>query len=77
MPLEHSPARQGKDSLQPAALPRLLTRDEVAARYHVMPAWVSRNYRRLGWRTVKYGKRVLFDAASLAESDARQLGTTP
>jgi hypothetical protein len=75
MSLEHSPARQGKHAQQSdaPALKRLLTRDEVAARYRVKPEWVTRNYRRLGWRTIRYGKRVLFSEESLAESDARAL----
>jgi hypothetical protein len=76
MSLEHFPARQGKNSPRSpdAQLRVFLTRDEVAERYRCIPTWVTRNYRRLGWRTIKYGKRILFDVGSLAESDARELG---
>jgi len=69
MSLEHSPARQ-----RTGALRALLTREEVAARYRATPAWVTRNYRRLGWKPVRYGKRILFPEDQLAESDRKMLG---
>jgi hypothetical protein len=76
MSLEHSPAHQKKRGPKSSAAPvlkRLLTREQVAERYHVTPAWVTRNYRKLGWKPIKYGKRVLFTEDQLIESDRRAL----
>jgi len=71
MSLEHSPARQRKSAPGSNALEPLLTRDELAARWHVQPLHVTRNYRRLGLRPVRVGKRVLFPASQILEAERR------
>ena len=57
-------------------LERLYTRDEVAERYHVNPRWVTVNYRKLGLKPMRVGKRILFPASQLIEADRRALGET-
>jgi hypothetical protein len=76
MSLEQSPTRQKKASASPfapVALEPFYTRDEVAARYRHTTTWVTRNYRRLGLKPSKFGKRILFAHSQLVELDRRAL----
>jgi hypothetical protein len=78
MSLEHSPARKkssagSSEAFATPLLEILYTRDEVAARYRHTSPWVTRNYRRLGLKPAKYGKRVLFPHSQLVELDRRAL----
>ena len=70
MSIEHSPARQKKTAAG-SALEPLFTRDELAARWRVQPQHITRNFRKLGLRPVKVGKRCLFPESQILEAEQR------
>jgi hypothetical protein len=65
MSLEHAPIR----GRIPGQLH--LTRDELAERWRVQAQWVTRHYAKLGLRTLKVGKRILFSLAQIEEIERR------
>lgn len=71
MSLEHSPARENKrGSASPFAY-ELLTRHQLAARLHVTPITVTRQYGAWGLRPVRIGGRVLFPSDQVEALERR------
>jgi hypothetical protein len=67
-----SSAQPKKD--EPSALERLLTRDELATRWHVTEQHVTRHYAKMGLRPVRIGKRCLFPESQIIAAERRQSG---
>jgi len=68
MSLEHSPARQGHFHQRP----HLFT-EELAERWGVNTTTISRNYRKLGLKPIKLGKRLLWPLDQVEGIESRAL----
>jgi hypothetical protein len=67
------PTKDQSKKDQPAELERLLTRDELAERWHVTAQHLGKNAAKLGLRPLRVGKRCLFPISQVIEAERRQM----
>jgi hypothetical protein len=54
---------------------RFYTVEELAERWHCEPQTVRSNWRKWGLRGAKFGKKLIFDDATVRETERRRIGT--
>jgi hypothetical protein len=69
-----SAARQKKPAPTTTTLEPLLTRSELAQRWHVTAQHITRNYKKMGLRPIAVGKRRLFPESQVLEAERRATG---